>query len=117
MVRPNGDALSGYTITKSKPQLYEVLNDAMLYHNGKYADARVRLFARYFYDRLANKAREVMAEKLINDFNDNTQNKEGQGKAEKKGGKNKRKKRNKNKNKDEVIEKTSKCTFDYNVRI
>lgn len=100
-IRPNGDAISGYIIVKPQNKLYGILDETRLYQNGKYADDRVRLFARYFYDRLANKSREVMAEKLILEIDNIPNEKDTQSKVDKKSNKNKRKRRNKNKNKEE----------------
>ena len=111
-IRPNGDALSGYIIVKPQNKLYEILDETRLYQNGKYPDDRVRLFARYVFDKLANKSREVMAEKLILDFDNANAEKDLQAKTDKKGGKGKRKRRNKNKTKDEILETPKKQALD-----
>ena len=96
MIRPAGDALTGYRISKSQEQLYQILNEARLYQNNMYSDDRVRQYSRYFFDKIANKSREVMAEKLILDFSEEKNEKEASNEIEKKVSKNKRKKRNKN---------------------
>lgn len=100
MIRPMGDALCGFRINRPQEKLYSILNETRLYQHGKYSDNRVRFFARYFFERLADKSRELMANQLIMLDCENA-DKENPNKTEKKGGnKNKRKKRNRNKNKD-----------------
>jgi hypothetical protein len=100
MIRPTGDALCGYKIKRPQENLYAILNETRLYQHGKYTENRVRFFARYFFDRLATKSRDLMAYKLIMNDCENA-DKENPNKVEKKSGnKNKRKKRNRNKNKD-----------------
>jgi hypothetical protein len=69
-----------------------------LYQNGKYADDRVRSFARYFFERVANKSRDVIAQSIImEDCNDSSTDQIIKG-EKKLGNKNKRKRRNRNKN-------------------
>jgi hypothetical protein len=98
MIRPGGDALSGYKINKSQDQLFVILNETRLYQNGKYADDRVRSFARYFFERVANKSRDVIAQSIImEDCNDSSTDQIIKG-EKKLGNKNKRKRRNRNKN-------------------
>lgn len=96
MTRPAGDALTGYKINKSQEQLYQILNEARLYQNNMYSDERVRQYSRYFFGKLANKSREVMADKLILDFSEEKSEKEGWNNIEKKLKGNKSKKRKKN---------------------
>lgn len=97
LICPTKDSEHEYEITKSQDQLYDIIDKARLYKNGQY-DEKTRYFARYFYNNLINKSREVMTERLIQgeSLDLNAESKDG-AKGSKKGAKAKRRKRNKTK--------------------
>jgi hypothetical protein len=99
MVRPTGDALTGYSITKSQDELFGILNETRLYQSGKYIDDRARYFARFFFNGLTDKSQQIVLDKLIEDeLNENQPEKEQNQSQSKKSGKNRRRRKNKNKN-------------------
>ena len=109
LIRPWEDPSGTYEISKCQEQLYEIIDKSRLYKNGQY-DEKTRHFARYFYNKLLNKSREVMTDKLIRgEWFDLNNNKECS-KGNKKGTKSRKRKRNKNKQtttKEELINQSN----------
>jgi hypothetical protein len=109
MVRPTGDALTGYAITKSQEELFGILNETRLYQSGKYIDDRARYFARFFFNGLTDKSQQIVLDKLIEDeLNENQPEKEQNQPQVKKSGKNRRRRKNKNKNENSANTKDGK---------
>lgn len=106
MIRPSGDAQNGYKIFKNQRELYQVLNESRIYQNNRYTDDRIRQFARYIFLKLAKKGDDIMAEKLIEFYEEEETLNEEPPKVEKKPSRKNRKK-NKNKNR-EKKDKSSK---------
>lgn len=96
-IQKEGDALTGYTILSSQEELYKIIEKMHLHRNGTFIDAKITHYARYFFKKLCDESRDIMAEKLIMDFDASNESKEnGKQKHDKKKGKNKRRRKNKN---------------------
>jgi hypothetical protein len=99
-IQKQGDALMGYTVLSTQDQLFDILNELHLHQHINYDDHKVKHYARYFFKKLCEKSREIMAEKLIQDFDIKDDIKDGKLKHDKKQGKKNRKKKNRNKKRD-----------------
>jgi len=70
-VNPYGNNYNDYEICKPQDELHKVLFNIKLYHYGDYTITQRRLYARYFYYKLAQKSRELMSDLLILESSNN----------------------------------------------
>ena len=61
-------------ILKPNEELYEILYDCKLYHDGKMIGDKIRKYAVYFFDKIVEESRELNIQDMIlmNDSDTNT---------------------------------------------
>ena len=91
-VHKEGDVLTGFKILSSQDELFKTLNDLHLYQHGNFDDSKVKHYARHYFKDLCEKSREIVSQKLIQEYDFIKDGKENKQKHDKKQNKKNRKK-------------------------